>query len=637
MMTASLRRVLFGTDEEVPETRTLRAGPLDVAIRGARIGPIRCNDVEVWHGIAFLFRDADWGTPEPIIERMDSTVSGSAFLLRCSGRFPASPVIDFRIEIEGTSAGRIRFSAEAVPRSDLQANRLGLCLMHPISAAGSRVDIEHIDGRISHSTFPTLIPPWPPFMLIRAIRHAYAPDRWAQCKFAGDSFELEDQRNNSDASFKTYSRSNLMPRPYWLRAKVPVRQSVELQLDAPCVRSRVQRASAVHVSIGNETADLLKVGIEISPRDSRAGAEIHAALRAMGPAHLHLALDANDAAIDWNGIKVLLATANAQLRLDVTIGDVARAGELLDGLRVALCDADLTPASIAIFPSEQRCVDAARQTFPTSRVGGGTPYFFVQLNRLEALGDVDFLTFTTSPIVHGADDESVMLTLQSLPSMIATLRARFPQARIAVGPSSIAARSSPLGNQPETDGLHRIALARQDPRCRGLYGAAWLLGYIAQLANMEVDATTLMSLTGDSGVLVPAGDDSVTRCPAYFTLERMRAPARVCSVSVSEPARVAALALGRDGSQELLLANLTGEVIDVQLAGGSAFSTCAILDADSCDGVGSAPDAWTATRRAAHGDRVRLGAYAVASLLRPASWDRAKSLAPSKTRRELSD
>ena len=43
--------------------------------------------------------------------------------------------------------------------------------MHPMSAGGARVDIEHIDARISRSTFPTLIPTWPPFTLIRAIRH----------------------------------------------------------------------------------------------------------------------------------------------------------------------------------------------------------------------------------------------------------------------------------------------------------------------------------------------------------------------------------------------------------------------------------------------------------------------------------
>ena len=630
-MKESRRRVLlFGTDEVVAETLSLRSGPLDLTVRGARVGPIRCGDAEVWHGIAFLFRDVDWGTPEPIVEHTESTISESAFLLRATGRFPTSPVIDFRIEIEGTFEGCVRYSAEAVAGADIATNRLGVCLMHPMSAGGSRVEIEHIDGRVSRSTFPTLIPPWPPFMLIRAIRHEYARGRWAHCVFAGDSFELEDQRNNSDSSFKTYSRSNLMSRPYWLRAGIAVRQSVELRLDAPRARSSARRASVIQVSVGNELGELPRVGIEIAARDALAGEPIHAALRALGPAHLHLALDANAPAQDWSGIKQLLASAGAQLRLDVTVGDLAQAGALLEGLRVALRAADLAPASIAIFPSEQRCIDAARRAFPAALIGGGTPDFFVQLNRLEALGDVDFLTFTTSPIVHGADDDAVMLTLQSLPSMIETLRARFSQAKllsqlrnlssakIAVGPSTIAVRRSPLGKQPESDGLRRVALARQDPRCRGLYGAAWLLGYVAQLASAGVDTITLMSLTGASGVLALSEANVVTMHPTYFALERLRASARVRNVSVSDPSRIAAIALRRNGNEELLLANLSGDVIDVRPAGIAPFRSCAILDAAAWEAIGSAPDAWTIARRAASGERIRLEGYAIASLLHPA-------------------
>ena len=108
-MNESRRRVLlFGTDEDVAEAQLLRAGPLEVIVRGSRVGPIRCGDVEVWHGVAFLFRDANWGTPEPIVEQMESTISESSFLLRATGRFPTYPIIGFRIEIEGTAEGCVR-------------------------------------------------------------------------------------------------------------------------------------------------------------------------------------------------------------------------------------------------------------------------------------------------------------------------------------------------------------------------------------------------------------------------------------------------------------------------------------------------------------------------------------------------
>jgi len=615
-MSASRSRVLFGTEEPVPEARALRAGALEVIVRGPRLVRIACGDVEIWHGAAFLFRDADWCTPEPIVDDFDESISTSGFKLHAVGRFPVSPPIDFRIDIEARDTGVIVVAAQATPRGDILASRLGLCVMHPISVAGAQVEIEHIDGRVSRTTFPRLIPPWPPFMLIRAIRHQYPPGRWARCSFDGDIFELEDQRNNGDASFKTYSRSNLMPRPYWLRAGVPIQQSVEFAIEMPRANTASRRPGAVKVQVGNDAGECPTIGVEISPDDAHAGEAARAALAAMRPGHLHLTIRPDTGEIDWRAIAELLAVAGAELRLDVARATLDKAVEEVGSLREKLYDAGVEPASVAVFPSEQRAIDAARRAFPGCKIGGGTPHFFVQLNRLDSLGRADFLTFTTSSIVHGADDESVMLTLQSLRSMIETLRARYPDVPIAIGPSGIAARASPLGAQPPTDGQHRIALAANDPRTRGLYGAAWTVGYVAQLATTGLDAVTVMSLTGAAGVVGTDGQGAFTRYPSYFVIERMRGPASVCSVTVSEPTRVAAFALRRGDGQELLIANLTAEALDVDVD-DIARGTVAILDAETWHAYGSHPDVWHRARGAAQTSCLRLDAYAVASLQWP--------------------
>jgi len=617
---ASRARLLFGTDEPVARSTELRAGPLSLALRAGRLWHFRVGDIEVWHGVAFLFRGAEWGTPEPVVDRCESRISARAFRVRCDGHFPTSPAIDFRLEFTGTSAGVVRVSAEAVPRSDVLANRLGLCVMHPMSAAGARIDVEHDDGRSSRSTLPTLIPPWPPFMLVRALRHEYAPRCWAHCRFEGDTFEVEDQRNNSDASFKTYSRSNMMPRPYPLRSGVPVRQSVELSLETPPHRVGAARQRAtVGVEAGDETGPLPRIGVEITSRDVAAGPATHRALAALRPAHLHLALEPGARSVDWRGVAGLLARAHARLRLDVTIGDVAHAHPVLESLRGALGAAGIVPESVAVFPSETRCVEAARERFPDSLIGGGTTHFFVQLNRLEALGKVDFLTFTTSSLVHGADDESVMLGLQSLPSMVATLGARYPGVPVRVGPSTIAARSSPLGAQPVSDGTRRIALAQNDPRCRGLYGAAWLLGYAAQLTGARVDAATLMSLSGASGMTGPSDRRAFALRPAFHVAELLHAPARAVALSNSDPSRLAGLALSRGGRRELLLANLTGEPIDVDVGAWPAGLTLSLMDARSLHASSESSGVWRpAPRRARDAALARLDAYAVARLSRRA-------------------
>ena len=611
-MRVSRGQALFGTDEPVPPTTQLRAGPLTLALRAGRLWHVCVGDVEVWHGIAFLYRDADWGTPEPVVERFEPAIAARSFRIRCAGHFPTAPVIDFRLDVEGTRDGVVRFTGEAVPRDDINTNRMGLCVMHPLTACGTRLEVQHVDSRTSRSTFPRLILPWPPFMLIRAIRHEYAPGRWARCKFEGDAFELEDQRNNSDASFKTYNRSNMMPRPYWLRAGVAIRQSVELALENKPASTRRRRDGPVLVRVGAPVADLPSIGIEVAPEDARSPDVAAAMLAAMRPRHLHLALDSNAGNVDWRMVAGLLDVAGATLRVDVSLHDTARADEALTSLRDAMHSAGVAAESVAVFPTEQRSVDAARRVFSSSRIGGGSPHFFVQLNRAEMLGSVDFLTFTSSAIVHGAADESVMQSLQSLPSMMATLNTRCPGIPVRIGPSGIAARASPLGRQPASDGTRRIALAQADPRSRGLFGAAWLLGYVAQLATTGIEAITMTSMSEAAGAAVHGATGIPTRFPVAHVLDWLRGPARVLCATVSPPSRVAALALERPEGSGLLLANLTGSPVDIDLRGFSGCADVRVMDARTLRDSERTGRVWRTQPLAAKSPHVTLDAYAIA-------------------------
>lgn len=614
MSGSSMRKVLYGTDEVIEDAIELRAGPLRMNLHHGKLWNVRLGEVEVWHGLGFVYRDVDWGTPESVIDHMESAVSEDRFSIRCRGHFPTLPApLPFQVEIEGRGDGHIRFVAEATPSADVLTNRTGLCLMHPMSVGGSRVAVEHIDGRESHSTFPTLVPEWPPFMLVRGIRHEYAPDHWARCEFEGDVFEVEDQRNNSDASFKTYSRSNLMPRPYFLRAGATVRQSAELWAEGRNSAPAPVRVRPVTVRVGSGLQPLPKLGLEILPGEVRLGNAALDALRSLRASHLHLCIEGDASKVDWDGVGSLLHDTAAGLRIDLLLSDVAQAPMALDALQAQLIAAGIVAEAIAVFPSEQRCVDAARERFPHTRIGGGTPQFFVQLHRAERLGGMDFLSFTTSAIVHGTRDEEVMLTLQSLPSLIDTLRAKHAMP-IRVGPSSIGARSSPLGRQPESDGSRRVALARQDPRCRGLFGAAWTLGYVAQFAKAGVESLTLMSLTGHSGVLADGLAATLVRYPAYFVLQRLCGDSRMHSVSVSQPARIAALALRRDSQTELLVANLTAESVEIELEGAKVDSV-ALMDAQVWPAFGAMSDPWTQLRRPAPSPRLSIGPYGVVSCL----------------------
>ena len=164
--------------------------------------------------------------------------------------------------------------------------------------------------------------------------------------------------------------------------------------------------------------------------------------------------------------------------------------------------------------------------------GGGTPHLFAQLNRMDDVGLADFLSFTVCPIVHGADHFGPMAGLQSLPSLLATACARYPGRALRIGPSNIGARSSPQGRQPASDGTRRNALAGRDPRTRGLFGAAWLLGHAAQAARAGAEAVSVISLRGDADVLDETSDGCLLRSPTFFVLEQLARLKPLQSVTV---------------------------------------------------------------------------------------------------------
>lgn len=552
-----MRQVLFGTDEVTPTVHALHAGPLTAQLRGTRLGPITIEGHEVWHGVDFLFRDPDWGTPQPIVEHVDHATTATGIrvgLHGCIGTF-----LSFNISIEG-EADHLRYEVTATLQSDVQASRAGLVLMHPLSACGRSIQVEHTDGRTSVSTFPVLIAPWPPFTLVRALRHEYAPGAWALCRLAGDDFEMEDQRNNADASFKTYSRSNLMPRPYTLHAGTVLRQSAELRVQSRPVARKPDRSVPVRVALVGPATAWPRIGTAIAAADLQRAAGLTELLATLAPAHLHLALEHPGESFNPDNLARVLAAAGGcalRLNIDRVLADDGQ----LHRLAGPLLSAGVVPCDVAVFPSTPAAVAAARRAFPGSRVGGGTPHFFTQLNRIEDLAPVDFLAFTTSSVVHGVDDEDVMAGLQSLPAMADTLRFRHGPLPLQIGPSSIGARRSPIGGQPASDGMRRLALARRDPRTSALFGAAWAVGYVAQFARARVESITLFDLVGDAALLGPGG----LTTPAFEVLRRLASASAHRPLGIPDGVPLAGVAIEGTKGGEIILANLGAEPLVVAL------------------------------------------------------------------------
>jgi hypothetical protein len=253
--------------------------------------------------------------------------------------------------------------------------------------------------------------------------------------------------------------------------------------------------------------------------------------------------------------------------------------------------------------------------------------YFTELNRKRPpVEPIDFVTHATCPIVHDCDDRAVMETLEALPWVAETVRAFAPGKPYRVGPSMLGMRDNPYGAAPMPNPENRrIAMAINDPRQRGLFGAAWNLGYVARMAAAGVEALTLSAPVGAFGVVHAAADfpqpwfeDRGSGVyPIYHVLHDLAAAAGrpQLATTVSNGSAVQALAHRADGGMVLWLANLTGEPQRVSVA-GLPYSRGRVmrLDLDTFEVAIAGAEGWPAAAEHRTADALKLDPYVVARI-----------------------
>ncbi|KQT69112.1 hypothetical protein ASG54_05255, partial [Aureimonas sp. Leaf460] len=624
---AADRLKLFGTTEAPPVSRRLVAGPLEADLDAGGLRAIRWRGVEVLRAVAYVVRDRDWGTYAPEIEGLEVAERAGRngedtfdVSYRATCRAETGEILRFTAQIGGHATGRLVFAVDAVSEGPFETNRCGFCVLHPIeSLAGRPATVTHTDGQVEFARFPDLIEPWQPFQDIRAIAHETAPGALATCRMEGDAFEMEDQRNWSDASYKTYVRPLALPWPYRLPAGRTIHQSVTLTIAD--IRRQIEPATEagetgegasagriappIRVELGaTDGKTLPRFGVAVSPEEAPAALAALESFRDLAPRHLLLQFDPTAG----HGAEALAALArlaqalpDAPVTLECVVPGVAAPGEELAGIAALVSASGLAPAAIVVGPSVDRqstppgsawpdcppleeVYAAARAAFPGIALGGGMFSYFTELNRKRVPAELlDFATHATCPIVHAADDASVMQTLEALPFIARTARSFLGEVPYHLGPTTIGMRQNPYGSRtlPNPDG-GRVAMAADDPRQRGLFAAAWTIGYAARLAGSGVAAWTGAAFAGPRGLLAPSGGV----VPAFHVAKALAAlsglPRR--ALRSSDPRRLDGFAAQRpDGSTEIWLANLTGENQPLQLDAAVDPARTAILDLDSFD------------------------------------------------------
>ena len=489
-------------------------------------------------------------------------------------------------------------------------------MLHPLKGvAGHPVDIEHVDGSRVKSKFPELVNPIQPVLNIRSLTHEVMPGLKATVLMEGDTFEMEDHRNWTDASFKTYVRPLIRPWPYTLKAGEPVEQKIKVTLGGSTGKAgKGAVGKSIEVKLGAVSREALQpVGLGMPAEEIEHAIARLELVKLAAPRFLicHIDPRKKHGLKELYGYRVLAEETGAEVALEVVVESVDNFRQELKRLADMVRQSGIKPASIAVVPvgdlksvlpggprppapELEELYGAAREAFPGIRLGGGMFSFFTELNRKRPPAKLlDFVVNTTCPIVHAADDRSVMETLEALPYQVATARSFIGKTAYRIGPSGIGCRDNPHGATwtPNPDNL-RVCLTKLEPRQRGLFAAAWTLGYVATLARTGIESIAMGAPTGPLGIIHSKAQhkqpwydqlSSPAVFPAYHVIGSLARSAglKLVDAQSSDSTKVQTLACRGKGGTTLWLANLTAENQPVNLSGAQGMLFGTTLDEDS--------------------------------------------------------
>lgn len=575
MTDASFFRLLNGRPEPAPAPLELRAGPLSLQYDSGTIRYIRFGQTEVIRQVYAAVRDQNWDTIAGRLENLTTDVSGDHFEISFDSIHQQDD-IDFRWhgQISGTSAGVVTFTFSGQAHSTFKRNRVGFCILHPMDCAGKRVRIEQVDGQNIDGRFPETIAPHQPFLDIRAIRHEFAPESWAEVRMEGDTFEMEDQRNWTDASFKTYCTPLSEPSPAEVAAGTRIEQKVMLSVvQVSDAAAQAEMSTALTLKPVAERIPLPKIGLGAASHDEPLYPAAVERLRQLRLAHLRV--DVHPDRVGWetrlDRIASEAAVIGVPLEIALHLSDEAEAE--LHAVRQQVKHHRADAARWLIFhkgePSTSaRWIELARQVLGSvDPIFGGTDSFFTELNRNRPDTSVmDGVVYSVNPQVHAFDDATLTETLATQAVTVTSARQFSDDLPLHVGPVTLKMRSNP--NATTSDDVSQAAElpSQADVRQMSLFGAGWTLDSIKYLTVGGAAGITYFETTGYMGVMATESGSALPDqfwnipggvYPMYHVLADVAefAGGHLIPLRTSDLLRVDGFALEQGDRYRLLLAN----------------------------------------------------------------------------------
>ncbi|MWV59719.1 hypothetical protein [Rathayibacter sp. VKM Ac-2754] len=548
------------------DEQLIRAGEWSFRLSDGRLDDLRYGTALILRGVRFVVRDRDWGTLPTT--RASAVAADGGLLIEGESSDGAARVHwTLRVGVEGAA---LTIALEAVAASSFLRNRLGLVVLHSPRESGAPFEARRPDGARESLVFPERIAPHQPARDLAGLAFRVG-DLPVDLSFEGDVFEMEDQRNWTDSSFKTYSTPLDLPFPVPVSAGDIVRQSIRIACaatppPAPQREPAPESAEVVTLRTGGESHPLP----EIRTAASSAPASERSPYRAI----LGLLVEIDPRWAGWRrALHRAIEDAPGSIDLRIVAATVDDVDTVLDELGAAAV------ARLGVFAavghrSEPELLDRARRAADErgAEVIGGVRSHFTELNRgAVALAGVDApLAFSLTPFMHDRSGHQLVESLEQQRTVVRDATRIAGGRRLHIGPVTLGSRMNAVSTSPFDPGDSDIDLAGYGPhRLPGATEerqlspalAAWVVGSLDALAQEGVDSLAFFEQWGPRGI---AGDDGPT--PAGRVLEWAAELTGAARLAV-EASGLAALGAARGDEIVVLLGNLGGEAVEVAAPG----------------------------------------------------------------------
>jgi hypothetical protein len=520
--------------------------------------------------------------------------------------------------ITGDANGLITFGMAGEARSTFWRNRIGICVLHPIrECAGAHYVAVKADGSTQGGVFPRDISPHQPVQDLAALLHEISPGFWAHVRFNGEVFEMEDQRNWTDASFKTYSTPLRVPIPVEVPVGTKIAQSIVLSLQG-VAPDEPPMESPTTITIGAApTSSIPRIGLGAASLAEPLTAREVARLRELHLGHLRVDLRLADP-----NYPVALRRGHADavaigVPLEVALFVTDQGDKELESAGALLRELQPRVVRWLVFheserPTSARWIGAARRNLvaisPEADFGSGTDADFTELNRARPIaGRLDFVGYAVNPQVHAFDNLSIVETLETQAGTVDTAHQFVCNLPIAITPITLKQRFNPVASHAETTAPPPTELPGPvDVRQMSLLGAAWTVGSLKYVGESSVASVTYYETTGWRGVLEREDGSPLPTLfrslpgsvfPLYHVLADIGefAGGEMIPVRTSHPLQVDGFAVTSDGKTRIVVANLTNDTQRVKLTGVPSSVALKRLDETNAERAMSAPEEFRQT------------------------------------------